>query len=198
MSGVTVKSAVCWMLGVSYDEYKNAGYGVPANFLMDDMYITFWINPSVFKIKAIIALIRSSDIITEKNGMIHGTVKAKDFLSEENKQYKEIYCFLDSVEMGHPNSKTAKEEGLPQMAYGVMLGGPYAHVFVLHKGEKVPEITNSSFSLWKSGTNPELKRGQTFKKYLTFHEKKEIDDHDVYICTIKTSDIPAIIKSGNK
>ena len=198
MAGVTVESATCWMLGLPYEDYKNAGYGIPANSLTDDMYITFWINPSVFKIKAIIDLIRSLDIITEKKDMIYGTVKAKDFLSGENKQYKELYCFLNSVEMGHPNSKIAKEEGLPQMAYGVTLGGPYVHVFVLHKGEKVPEIINSSFSMWKSETNPELKRGETFKKYLTFHEKKEVDDHDVYICTIKASDIPAIIKKGNK
>ena len=84
------------------------------------------------------------------------------------------------------------------MAYGVTLGGPYVHVFVLHKGEKVPEIINSSFSMWKSEINPELKRGETFKKYLTFHEKKEVDNNDVYICTIKASDIPAIIKKGNK
>lgn len=198
MAGVTVESAICWMLGVSYEDYKSSGFGVPSNSLTDDMYITFWINPSIFKIKAIIDLIRSLDIITEKKGMLYGTVKAKDFLSGKNKQYKELYCFLNSVEMGHPNTKIAKEEGLPQMACGVTFEQPYVHVFVLHEGEKVPEVINSSFSMWKSETNPELKKGEKFKKYRTFHDKKELDDHDIYICTISTSDIPEFIKKGKK
>ena len=202
MAGVTVESATCWMLGVSYEEYKNAGYKVPDGYLTDDMYITFWINPLVFKIKAIIDLIRSTDIITEKKDMIYGTVKAKEFLSGENVQYKELYCFLNSVEMYHPMSEIAKEEGLPQMAWGFGLGRSYesihAHVFVLHKGEKVPEVINSSMSMWKSEKNPELKRGESFDKYRTFHDKKEVGEHDAYICTIKTSDIPNFIKKKNK
>lgn len=197
MAGVTVRSAICWMLGLSYEEYKTAGFGVPSYALSDDMYITFWINPPMFKVKQSINLIRSYDFISEKKGMFYGTIKAKELLF--NKKNKLLYEFLDSCEISHPMSEIAKEEGLPQMSVGIPgFDNPHSCVFALHEGEEVPSIINCSYSFWKSETNPILKKGETFRTFFTFHERKTIEDHDVYICTIKTSNIPDFIKTGNK
>ena len=197
MAGVTVRSAICWMLGLSYEEYKTADFGVPSYALSDDMYITFWINPPMFKVKSAINLIRSYDFISEKKDMFYGTIKAKELLF--NKKNKLLYEFLDSCEISHPMSEIAKEEGLPQMSIGMIgFGDPHSCVFALHEGEEVPSIINSSWAFWESEFNPILKKGETFRTFFTFHERKTIKNHDVYICTIKTSDIPDFVKNGNK
>lgn len=199
MAGVTVKSAICWMLGLSYEEYKTANFGVPSYALSDDMYITFWINPTMFKIKSIIDLIRSYNIISENGGMLYGTIKAKDLLSTENDKYELLYDFLDSSEIWHPSKNIAKKEGLPQMSIGVPgFNISYSFAFVLHNEEQIPHIINMSISRWASKINPDPKRGEKFQDFFTFHERKTIEEHDIYICTIETSNIPALIKAGNK
>ena len=144
MSGVTISSACAWMLGVTYDEFREAGYGLPRKYLTNDLFVTF-VTPELKYARLTRVFSKARALLRREfdsdKGYFFGTVPLVRLLEVDGngcfEREEPLAIWLNACEIGHPFAEVALTQGLPQVSY--LSSQPLGYM-VLHREpfDKVP------------------------------------------------------------